>query len=574
MPTKQETLQTYYNLTETELLAFIKSETFVQEELNGVFSFNAYNNKTEIVKAFLAKCKPTQAELDFCFSNQILKAEILNALLPLHPSAETLGQYVYRISSDFQMGTQALEGIEPFTNQEKQNHLSTIERLMQLGAELPAHKCYDAAKVCFENDRQDIFEKYFDTPESLKWHLQFCCRKGNEKLKEYVLQKKIDYNSVDGIALLTGAMYDDKDLFFKILPLVQDVNILLDENRSLLDCAIDTDDLEIVKAIIAKGGKPNFNGKNILLFAMNSKDVQLPKLLIDTFELDVKMNDNECLYNACEFQKVDIARLLLEKGADVHCKKNACLKKAYQHNYPELINLLKEFGANDLDIAPYKFNCDVATADFETLWKEWLLYYKKFFPSAERSVINAGDQKFIEAAVPIEEILACEEKIKMQLNDELKTIYKHCTQGEYLFFGMLLYRPLQIADKWNGWIDIGFIGLVENDQDYPMYPKGTIQKHYINAKWLSFCSDMNANHVSIDYDPAENGKMGQIINSGRDQWERYVLADSITDLARKIMMMVEANKTEIDANGSFNLLPKGGGGFLYDSLALIKEGKW
>jgi hypothetical protein len=45
-------------------------------------------------------------------------------------------------------------------------------------------------------------------------------------------------------------------------------------------------------------------------------------------------------------------------------------------------------------------------------------------------------------------------------------------------------------------------------------------------------------------------------------------------LARKIMIKVEANEIEIDVNGSFNLLPEGGGGFLYDTLTLIKDGKW
>jgi cell wall assembly regulator SMI1 len=571
---KQSILQNWFNLTDNELLALIDSETFVPEELNGIFSFYAYNNKADIVEVFLSKCNPTQSELDFCFSGNILTNEILQMLLPLSPSPEALGIMVYRICTDIQMQEFSLPELVPFTKEERNQYIGIVEKLMQSGAVVPAHQKYDAAKICFANNRQDLFEKYFDTPDALYWHLLFCCRAGNEKLKKYILQKNIDYNTKDGIALLTSAMTDDKELFYKILPFAKDVNLSLDEYRSLFDCAIDTDDLEIVKALLAKGGKPIFNGKNVLLFAMNSKDVQLPKLLIDTFGLDIQMNDNECLYNACEFQKVDIARLLLEKGADVHCRKNACLKKAYQHNHPELITLLKEFGASDLDLAPYKFNCDVATADFEILWKEWIAYYKKHFPSSERSVIGAADQQFIEAPVPIEEIIACEEKIQMKLNDELKIIYKYCTQGEYLFFGMLLYRPLQIADKWNGWIDIGFIGLVENDQDYPMHPKGTIQKHYINSKWLSFCSDMNANHVSIDYDPAENGKIGQIINSGRDQWERFVLADNITDLARKIMQRVEANETEIDANGSFNLLPQGGGGFLYDSLALIKEGKW
>ena len=572
--TKQEILQNYFTLSEQELTAFINSETFEPNDLNGIFSYNAYNNKTEVVKAFLAKCNPTQAELDMSFSNQILNPEILNALLPLHPSPETLGQYVYRICTDFQMQNEVVEGLVPFTDEVKKGNLATVERLMEAGAKLQDYQLYDAAKICFATNNIELFKKYFDKPEALKWSLQFCTRPGNEKLKDYLLAKNINYNSADGIALLMGAMNNDKALFYKILPFVDDVNVLIDPYSSLLDSAISTDDLDIIKAIIAKGGKSNSNGKNISLQVMNSKDEQLPKLLIETFDLDFQMNDNECLVAACNFQRVATVKLLLEKGADVHCHKNACLKIATKNKNTELIAILKQFGANDLDIAPYKFNCDVATADFETLWKEWLVYYKKFFPSAEKSVINADDHKFIETPALETDIVACEEKIKMKFNDELKTIYKHCTQGEYLFFGLMLLNPNQIAATWHGWIDIGFIGLVENDQNYPMFPEGTIQKQYINAKWLSFCSDMTNNHVSIDYDPAEKGKMGQIINSGRDQWERYVLADNITDLARKVMKRVEANEVEITPDGNFNLVSDGGYGSLYDVLPLIKEGKW
>jgi cell wall assembly regulator SMI1 len=575
MPTKQELLQHYFNFDDALLIDCIHKETFTPEDINGIFSFNAYNNKTEIVKAFLQKCKPTQAELDNCFAGQLLNNETLDLLLPLQPSPEKLGGMVFTACSDFQMYQAPNPLSETFTQAEKDNRLALIERLMNAGALLQDHQNYDAARVCFQNGKDEWVPKYFDKPGALRWFLQFCCRSGNEKMKVYVLAKKINYANEEGIALLTSAMIDnDIDLFNKTLQQVQNFNLSISGYNSILDDAISYDNLDVVKILIGKGARPLENGKNTLMLAMDSKSAALPKLIIETFQLDFQMNNNECLVAACNKGKLDIVRLLLEKGADVHCQKNACLKFAVKNKYEELHSLLKQFGANDLAIAPYTFNCDVATADFETLWKEWLVYYKKFFPSAEKSTVNIDSYNPILLPASKADIKLCEEKITIPFNEELAIIYKHCTQGEYLFFGMFLMSPTEMSRSWQSWMDVGFVGLVENDQHYPMHPEGTIQPHYINAKWLSFASDLTSNYVSIDYDPASKGKMGQIINSGRDQYERYVIASSITELARKVMHKVEANEVEITAEGYFYLMAAGGQGFLYDVLNLIKEGRW
>jgi cell wall assembly regulator SMI1 len=182
-----------------------------------------------------------------------------------------------------------------------------------------------------------------------------------------------------------------------------------------------------------------------------------------------------------------------------------------------------------------------------------MLYYKKNIPSAEQSLVPFPSNEFIE--LPAEDIRACEETIGMLFNNELKTLYKYCTQGELLFFGMFLTSPQDIATNCKSWMDIGFIGLSENDQFYPMHPEGTIQPHYINANWLQFASEFgnNSGYVTIDYDPATKGQIGQIINSGRDQYERFVITSNITELARKVMQRVESNDIEITAEGYFCL---------------------
>lgn len=75
---------------------------------------------------------------------------------------------------------------------------------------------------------------------------------------------------------------------------------------------------------------------------------------------------------------------------------------------------------------------------------------------------------------------------------------------------------------------------------------------YINQYWLPFAGEVdNRNYWAIDYDPLADGKVGQIINAGRESnWElRFSFQGDITAFARIIMQRIEAGKTAINAEG-------------------------
>jgi cell wall assembly regulator SMI1 len=62
------------------------------------------------------------------------------------------------------------------------------------------------------------------------------------------------------------------------------------------------------------------------------------------------------------------------------------------------------------------------------------------------------------------------------------------------------------------------------------HPSGAIQKKYSLAGWLPLLSDWEGNHIGIDLDPGPDGKVGQVINFGRDEDEKYVLFPGVVDL--------------------------------------------
>ncbi|HPO97721.1 MAG TPA: SMI1/KNR4 family protein [Bacillota bacterium] len=61
------------------------------------------------------------------------------------------------------------------------------------------------------------------------------------------------------------------------------------------------------------------------------------------------------------------------------------------------------------------------------------------------------------------------------------------------------------------------------------YPEGAVREEYINEGWIPFIKDFGGNFIGIDLKPGPKGKSGQIINFGRDEDEKLVIADSVKD---------------------------------------------
>jgi cell wall assembly regulator SMI1 len=186
----------------------------------------------------------------------------------------------------------------------------------------------------------------------------------------------------------------------------------------------------------------------------------------------------------------------------------------------------------------------------DALWQAWLEYYKT-------EIYDDIDKPYRSEVCfePVDEadIAECEQMTKLKIPEDLKTIYQYTSKGFGLFFGETLYSPKQMIEYHQQWVGLGYIDTPDNDQvDNPAYPPNTVRPVYINQYWLPFAGEVdNRNYWAIDYDPLADGKVGQIINAGRESnWElRFSFQGDITAFARIIMQRIEAGKTAINAEG-------------------------
>lgn len=73
-----------------------------------------------------------------------------------------------------------------------------------------------------------------------------------------------------------------------------------------------------------------------------------------------------------------------------------------------------------------------------------------------------------------------------------------------------------------------------NEGDHYSVPAGWIKERYIDRYWLPISKDWGGNHLGLDLDPDEMGRWGQVINFGRDEEVKYVIARTLTDLLQFI----------------------------------------
>jgi len=147
-----------------------------------------------------------------------------------------------------------------------------------------------------------------------------------------------------------------------------------------------------------------------------------------------------------------------------------------------------------------------------------------------------------------EELAEAEKELDMKLPDDLRELYTiHNGQregGAGLFFG-LPFLPLgEMLKEWRIWA-----GLEEEWDDdganHYSVPAGWIKERYINRGWLPISTDWGGNHLGVDLDPDKNGISGQVVNFGRDEEVKYVIARGIAQFIRFICEKVRSGDFEI-----------------------------
>ncbi|MGO4543623.1 SMI1/KNR4 family protein [Paenibacillus sp. 2TAB23] len=171
--------------------------------------------------------------------------------------------------------------------------------------------------------------------------------------------------------------------------------------------------------------------------------------------------------------------------------------------------------------------------------KELLALLEEKFPSLTDS-LNPP-------ATPLE-LAEAEQRLGLTLPDDLRQLYLAFNgekqMGAGLFFGLRFLSLDELEAEWQVWADLD-ADYGEEGNHYSI-PTGWIKEKYINRGWLPIAEDGGGNHLGIDVDPDAEGISGQVINFGRDEEMKYVIAHRLADFLRFMCDTVKAGNYKVD----------------------------
>ena len=129
-----------------------------------------------------------------------------------------------------------------------------------------------------------------------------------------------------------------------------------------------------------------------------------------------------------------------------------------------------------------------------------------------------------------------EQKIGVTLPESFKDFYavhngQEGKKAGGLFFGIEFIPFAEVMVQWEGWHTIiGDNNSEKLREDYcydcQSLTPDAINVTYANNLWIPFAHDWGGNHLGIDLDPDVKGTVGQVINFGRGEEHKVVVAKS------------------------------------------------
>lgn len=80
-------------------------------------------------------------------------------------------------------------------------------------------------------------------------------------------------------------------------------------------------------------------------------------------------------------------------------------------------------------------------------------------------------------------------------------------------------------------------------------PAGAIRPLYANRGWIPLVEVDDSNYIGVDLDPGPDGVVGQVINFGRDEEKKYVLAPNWAQFLEDVACELESGNFEIGDDG-------------------------
>lgn len=162
-----------------------------------------------------------------------------------------------------------------------------------------------------------------------------------------------------------------------------------------------------------------------------------------------------------------------------------------------------------------------------------------------------------------------EEKIGVSLPESLKEVYRlHDGQkttdlsAAGIFYGVCFLPLDQMVYHWSIWVEtnehIDKEGWRDElDEPQVSFSPGKVRAIYSNNRWIPFGLIAQNCYLGLDFDPAPDGVEGQVINFGREEEQKMVLAESFGEFLNRYVYELEQGNFLIDDNdGWVEFLPK------------------
>lgn len=150
------------------------------------------------------------------------------------------------------------------------------------------------------------------------------------------------------------------------------------------------------------------------------------------------------------------------------------------------------------------------------------------------------------------ELAVLQDRIGATLPEPLLRLYRWKNGQRELgragpFYGLAFLSVDDALDQWTAWKSVA-----DDDPEYAAEPSGTsvvpgvVKELYVNSSWIPFVHDWGGNHIGVDLDPGPSGRVGQVINFGRDEDAKFVLGATVGDFIERIVTELEAGNFVLD----------------------------
>lgn len=142
---------------------------------------------------------------------------------------------------------------------------------------------------------------------------------------------------------------------------------------------------------------------------------------------------------------------------------------------------------------------------------------------------------------------ALEAELGRRLPADFRAFYRiHDGQERGAELGLIYGLPIlpidEVANTWRTWAEIADAW---DDHSHERCLSGQrVQPLYANRGWVPFTHDWGGNHLGVDLAPGPTGLVGQVINFGRDEQDKYVLADTFTAMWGWLLGQYDAGNVE------------------------------